>query len=148
MNKMKIEFELNQINKIVKDIFIPKMDNINIFTFKGPLGAGKTTLIKEILKDVGVSEVITSPTFAYVNTYTNDKGQTFHHFDLYRLDSLESFLSLGFDEYLYQKDSYCFIEWPEIINELLDNLDLNKKKCCVTLSFYFNDKDKRALDVE
>lgn len=142
---MKISFKSKEISKIVKDVFIPKMNDLNIFTFKGSLGAGKTTIIKQILKESGVKEVITSPTFAYVNSYKNNERQTFHHFDLYRLDSLESFLSLGFDEYLYQPDSYCFIEWPEIIDELFQNSDLNKKKCCITLSFDSEDIEKRHL---
>lgn len=142
---MKILFNLNEINKIVKNIFIPKMKDKNIFTLEGPLGAGKTILIREILKEFGIKEVITSPTFAYVNSYKNDIGQIFHHFDLYRLDCLESFLSLGFDEYLYQKNSYCFIEWPRIIDGLFNNSDLNKKKCCVKLYFDLTDIEKRCL---
>lgn len=88
-----------------------------IFAFYGPLGAGKTTLIKKVialLLKVDTS-LITSPTFNYVNTYEN-KDQTVHHFDLYRLKNSASFEAMGFVDYL---DQICFIEWPEIVSSLL-----------------------------
>ena len=88
-----------------------------IFAFYGPLGAGKTTLIKKViasLLEIDAS-LITSPTFNYVNTY-NNKRQTAHHFDLYRLKTLASFEAMGFADYL---DQTCFIEWPEILSSLL-----------------------------
>lgn len=88
-----------------------------IFAFYGPLGAGKTTLIKKViaqLLEIDTS-LITSPTFNYVNTYEN-KEQTVHHFDLYRLKNLASFEAMGFGDYL---DQTCFIEWPEITSSLL-----------------------------
>ena len=144
---MKINFSFDQINKVVKEHFIPFMQKCNIFTFKGPLGAGKTTLIKNILRECGVKEVVTSPTFSYVNSYKNSDGKTFYHFDLYRLDSLESFLSLGFDEYLYEKNSFCFIEWPEIIKSILKNSDLNKLTCSAVLTFDPKNYEKRFLEL-
>ncbi len=91
----------------------------SIFTFTGSLGAGKTTLIRSLLKDYGVNGAITSPTFTYLNLYKNDQGQTFYHFDCYRLKTLNDFLAAGFDEYLYESQSWTFIEWPEIVMPLL-----------------------------
>jgi tRNA threonylcarbamoyladenosine biosynthesis protein TsaE len=99
-------------------------------TFTGPLGAGKTTIIRELLRRSGVTGLITSPTFTYVNLYTNEQGQTFYHFDLYRIQTLDEFAHAGFDEYLYQPNSRCFIEWPAIIEPLLSS-----NVCRVTLDY-------------
>jgi tRNA threonylcarbamoyladenosine biosynthesis protein TsaE len=90
-----------------------------VMTFQGTLGAGKTTLVRALLRSCAIKEVITSPTFTYVNCYKNDKGESFYHFDCYRLDSAQAFLDQGFDEYLYFPHSWAFIEWPEIIDPLL-----------------------------
>lgn len=145
---MKKNFKLTEIEQLVNQEFTSRMHNQRIFTFKGPLGAGKTTLIKQILKKFGVGSIITSPTFAYVNTYKSKHNKTFHHFDLYRLDNLESFISLGFDEYLHDKDAYCFIEWPEIITDILQNSSLHLLVCEVILSFDSNDFEKRSIELK
>lgn len=90
-----------------------------VFTFTGTLGAGKTTVIRQLLQSLGVKEVITSPTFTYVNIYTNERDETFYHFDCYRLATLDDFIQAGFGEYLYVPKSWSFIEWPEIVMPLL-----------------------------
>src|SRR5438132_8198797 len=106
------------------------MKSYKVFACSGPLGAGKTTTIKALLRSCGINDAITSPTFTYVNAYKNDQGQTFYHFDLYRIGSIEEFQAQGFDEYLYQPalrssqsevgpSSWAFIEWPEVIKPLL-----------------------------
>lgn len=95
------------------------MSSCKIFTFTGSLGAGKTTLVQMILRSCGVKGPITSPTFTYVNVYHNDLQQTFYHFDLYRIKSIDDFINAGFDEYFHQPNSWCFIEWPEVIAPLL-----------------------------
>ena len=77
--------------------------------------------MKALLKRFGVHEAVTSPTFGYVNTYENDKHELLHHFDLYRLANLDEFLQLGFDELLFEENSWAFIEWPEIIEPLLEH---------------------------
>lgn len=110
---------------------LDSMHCFSVFTFTGPLGAGKTTLVQSVLKACGVKEVIASPTFTYVNIYTNAQGQTFYHFDLYRITTVEEFLSLGFDEYLYQANSWAFIEWPEVIKSLLTH-----DVCHVDIDYY------------
>jgi tRNA threonylcarbamoyladenosine biosynthesis protein TsaE len=91
----------------------------SIVTFTGDLGAGKTTLIKELLKQFGVRDTVQSPTFSYVNSYTNAAGQIFYHFDLYRIGSLQDFYMAGFEDYLYAPNSITFIEWPALIDSLL-----------------------------
>ena len=144
----KIIFGLDEIEKIVALHIIPKVSKYHIFTFRGILGAGKTTMIKEFLSQSGISAVVTSPTFTYVKCYKTDQGVTFNHFDLYRLNSLESFLSLGFDEYLYQEDSYSVIEWPEVIAELLQSDDLKDKVCKISLKYFEQDLNKRILEFD
>ena len=118
--KKTICYSLDTIDEVV-DILLTKMKSCSVFTFEGPLGAGKTTLIKRILARCGVKDVVTSPTFTYIVPYTNEKQQTFYHFDLYRLSTLKEFRQAGFDEYLYQPDSWAFIEWPAIVKPLLAN---------------------------
>lgn len=111
-----------------------------IFTFEGPLGAGKTTLIQELFKQLGITEPVVSPTYTYYTIYTLPGGQKLYHFDLYRLNSETEFMESGFDEFLYQQDSYCFIEWPEIIEPLL-------KESVVTVKLEYAPDDKRLISV-
>jgi tRNA threonylcarbamoyladenosine biosynthesis protein TsaE len=88
-----------------------------IFLFYGDMGAGKTTLIKSLCENLGVTEAVTSPTFSIVNEY---QGKSFkiYHFDFYRLKNQSEALDLGYEEYFYS-GNYCFIEWPEKIPDLL-----------------------------
>ncbi len=106
-----------QMHEIAQEL-CASMPDTKIFTFSGPLGAGKTTLVQQILRACGITEPITSPTYTYVNVYRHNDN-TYYHFDLYRLEGLDDFIQAGFDEYLYQPNSYCFIEWPEIMETLL-----------------------------
>ena len=122
-----------KLKELVKDC--------QVITFTGPLGAGKTTLIKELLKQWGVQETVTSPTFTYLNLYENEAGQTFYHFDLYRIGSLAEFQEAGFDEYLYEPESYTLIEWPEHILPLL-----SQGVCHVAID-YHEDPEKRVMTV-
>lgn len=98
--------------------FIEAMDGRRIFAFYGNMGTGKTTLIKSICEAMGVEDAINSPTFAIVNEYEDKEGETIFHFDFYRIKSLAEVYNMGYEEYLYS-DAYCFIEWPELIEELL-----------------------------
>jgi len=108
---MTIIYSLEEINAIAKQIlatpFLKK-----IITFHAPMGAGKTTLIKEIVKELGVNDNSSSPTFSLVNEYKTSQDETLYHFDLYRLNSEEEGYDMGLDEYFYS-DNWCFIEWPE-----------------------------------
>ncbi len=90
-----------------------------VLAIAGSLGAGKTTLAGHLLKALGVQGPITSPTFSYVNTYKTIDGKKVHHFDLYRIGSVEEFVSSGFDEYLHDPEAIVLIEWPEIITDQL-----------------------------
>ncbi|MBY0353059.1 tRNA (adenosine(37)-N6)-threonylcarbamoyltransferase complex ATPase subunit type 1 TsaE [Candidatus Babeliales bacterium] len=137
------EFSADQIIHFVQTILVPLTQKCTVFTLTGPLGAGKTTLVKEILRQCGVTDTVTSPTFGYVNSYRNAEETTFHHFDLYRIGSLEEFIDAGFDEYLNTPNSLCFIEWPEVIKPLLDQLIEQKKVCHITLSYDPESIEKR-----
>ena len=99
--------------------------------FYGSMGVGKTTLIKEIVKQLGVDDVVSSPTFSLVNEYQSPKGETIYHFDFYRIQSEEEALDIGIEDYFYN-NNWCFIEWPEKVKNLLPlnaveiHLSLNK----------------------
>lgn len=108
---MIITYTLDTIDAVA-DTLMPLINNAAIITFTGPLGAGKTTLIKAIMKKLGVTETVTSPTYTYVNQYHTASGMTLYHFDLYRITSCDDFIAAGFNEYLYQENSKVFIEWP------------------------------------
>ena len=78
------------------------------------MGAGKTTLIKEIARQFGIEDTVSSPTFSIVNEYQGKEGEAFYHFDFYRVEDAEEALDIGVDEYFYS-GKYCFVEWAEKI---------------------------------
>jgi tRNA threonylcarbamoyladenosine biosynthesis protein TsaE len=88
-----------------------------IWLLQGGMGAGKTTLVKHLCRELGVSASVQSPTFSLVNEYLTDRGSSVFHFDLYRLKNTRELLEIGIEEYL-DSGNYCFIEWPEIGGEL------------------------------
>jgi tRNA threonylcarbamoyladenosine biosynthesis protein TsaE len=89
-----------------------------IFAFYGAMGAGKTTYIKAICHELGSNDYVTSPTFALINEYSTTEGSVIYHFDFYRIKKLEEAFDLGYEDYIYS-GNYCFIEWPEMIEQLL-----------------------------
>jgi tRNA threonylcarbamoyladenosine biosynthesis protein TsaE len=89
-----------------------------IFAFYGSLGAGKTTIIKAICNLLGASDITSSPSFTLVNEYRTPDGDSLYHIDFYRIKNTEEAFDFGLEEYLYG-GSYCFMEWPELIEELL-----------------------------
>ena len=97
--------------------FVEEMGERRVFAFYGKMGAGKTTFIKAVCEVLGVKDVITSPTFAIVNEYTTGEN-SIYHFDFYRIKKLEEVYDMGYEEYFYS-GALCFIEWPELIEELL-----------------------------
>jgi len=148
VNIMKKVYAIKDIDSVVEEVFLPKLKKYTIFTFQGPLGAGKTTLIKRVLAKSGVKEIVTSPTFNYLNKYHGNFGMIFNHFDLYRITSLDGFLELGFDEYLYQNKVINLIEWPLVIEDLLDSEDLKSKVCNIKLSYDPKNLSIRVLETK
>lgn len=109
---------LADINEAAKQ-FIENMGDGKVFAFYGKMGAGKTTFIKAICEELGVDDVITSPTFAIVNEYQSaTTGDSIYHFDFYRIKKLEEVYDMGYEDYFYS-GALCFIEWPELIEEVL-----------------------------
>ena len=98
--------------------FVDEMGENRVFAFYGKMGAGKTTFIKAICEALGVEDVVTSPTFAIVNEYADAGGNPVYHFDFYRIKNLKEAYDIGCEEYFYSGYP-CFIEWPELVEELL-----------------------------
>ena len=98
--------------------FVESIGERRIFAFYGSMGAGKTTFIKAICEELGVEDVITSPTFAIVNEYTTGTGKPLYHFDFYRIKKLDEFYDMGGEDY-FGSGNLCFIEWPELIEAVL-----------------------------
>ena len=99
--------------------FVAATGENTVFAFYGKMGAVKTTFIKAVCEELGVEDVITSPTFAIVNEYRSDTtGELIYHFDFYRIKKIEEVYDMGYEDYFYS-GALCFIEWPELIEELL-----------------------------
>ena len=107
----KLKYTLDTIH-VVSDHIKDLINNYTIFLFEGDIGSGKTTLIKQVVKDIGISENVKSPTFSLVNEYIENDLIIFH-FDLYRINKENELDSIGFYEYL-DSGKLCFIEWPDI----------------------------------
>lgn len=113
---MKIIFSLEEINTVAQKIIAEQPHKVILFN--GEMGVGKTTLIKELSKTLGVTDATSSPTFSLVNEYQANNNQLVYHFDVYRLKSESEALDMGIDEYLYS-GNWCFIEWAEKIPNLI-----------------------------
>lgn len=99
--------------------FVRAIDQSTVFAFYGKMGAGKTTFIKAVCEALGVTDVVNSPTFSIVNEYRSDTtGELIYHFDFYRIQRLEEVFDMGYEDYFYS-GALCFIEWPELVEELL-----------------------------
>ena len=99
--------------------FVRAIDQSTVFAFYGKMGAGKTTFIKALCEELGVTDVVNSPTFSIVNEYRSDTtGELIYHFDFYRIQRLEEVYDMGYEDYFYS-GALCFIEWPELVEELL-----------------------------
>lgn len=116
METIKIE-NLDTIRASARE-FIDRMGDATVFAFRGEMGAGKTTFIKAICEELGVEDVINSPTFAIVNEYRSGSGELIYHFDFYRINKIEEAYDFGYEDYFFS-GALCFIEWPEKIEELL-----------------------------
>ena len=121
---MNIKIEsLDKIDEAAVE-FIRAMGDNTVFAFHGDMGAGKTTFIKAICENLGVSDTINSPTFAIVNEYRSDSGELIYHFDFYRINKIEEVFDFGYEDYFYS-GSLCFIEWPEKVDTLLPKDTVN-----------------------
>ena len=109
---------LDHIHEAARE-FIAAMGDNTVFALYGNMGAGKPSFIKALCQELGVEDVVTSPTFAVINEYRSDiAGELIYHFDFYRIKKLEEVYDMGYEDYFYS-GALCFIEWPELVEELL-----------------------------
>lgn len=134
-------FEIDSVGALsqVTDLLLLWRDKSDIIAFYGPMGAGKTTLIKNLCHRMGVTDEVNSPTFALVNEYLTENDSIFH-FDFYRIKRLEEVFDIGYEDYFYS-GRLCLLEWPELIDPLmpehfikveiaLGNTDTSRKITC------------------
>lgn len=125
---------------VVAEALLQQHPNAKVFALYGSMGAGKTTFVKQVAKVLGSVEVVTSPTFAILNAYAAKEGTSIFHFDFYRIKQLREAYDIGYEDYLYS-GQYCFIEWPEMVEELLPPdavkvyIEINTATNCRTFSF-------------
>ena len=120
---MEILFKEEDIKQAAKQ-FAEAMGENTVFAFYGKMGAGKTTFIKAVCEELGVEDTVTSPTFAIVNEYEAADGRPIYHFDFYRIKKVSEAYDMGCEEYFYSGHP-CFIEWPEMIEEVLPEETVN-----------------------
>lgn len=113
-----IEIHSQRELPLAAELIIERSHGRGVVAFYGEMGAGKTTLIREICLLLDVGDTVTSPTFALVNQYVSDMGEPIYHFDFYRIDKIEEAFDMGYEEYFYSGD-LCLVEWPEKIEQLL-----------------------------
>ena len=122
------------------DAVIEALQGRSVVAFRGGMGAGKTTLIREIVARLGSGDTVTSPTFAIVNQYEGDGGQRICHFDFYRIDDIREAYDFGYEEYFYS-GNLCLVEWPEKIEELLP-------PDVMTVSISVDSEDERTITID
>ena len=113
MNK---NYSLSELNTIAKEVV--ENSKHKTLLFYGAMGVGKTTLIKELCKVLGIDDVNSSPTFSIVNEYVTNTNEKVYHFDFYRIEDEEEAYDIGFEDYFYD-EAWCLIEWPENVQNLL-----------------------------
>lgn len=130
--------DISKIPEVVK-LLLTLSGEKRLFAFYGPMGSGKTTIIKAICSELGAVSQTSSPSFTLVNEYLTKDGKTLYHIDFYRIKKQEEVFDFGIEEY-FASESYCFMEWPELIEEILPP---ETYKIRITVG----DKEERYLDV-
>ena len=139
---MNMEIRIENIENLAAAArkFVDGMGENRVFAFYGKMGAGKTTFIKAVCEALGVEDVVTSPTFAIVNEYADASGEPVFHFDFYRIKNIREAYDIGCEEYFYSGRP-CFIEWPELVEELLP-------EDAVTVRIEVCDDESRTVSID
>ena len=132
-------FSIEEIEEVARE-FIRQLGDDRVFLFDGDMGAGKTTFIAEVCRQLGADDDFGSPTFSIVNEYSDSEGNPIYHFDLYRIENPQEVLDIGADEYFYSGD-LCFVEWPDRLGSLVPE-DARLVKITV------NPDDTRTISVQ
>ena len=138
MQQSLFSYEITEIDKVSK-IIIELIKQKNIVLFSGPIGSGKTTLIKNIMHDFGYYEHVSSPTFSVINEYAIGY-KIIYHMDLYRIKKVDELYEIGFEEYL-RNGNLCLIEWPEIAIKMID-------KDFIHIKLKEISKTKRSIEIK
>ena len=138
MQQSLFNYDINEIDKVSK-IIIELIKQKNIVLFSGPIGSGKTTLIKNVMHDLGFYEHVSSPTFSVINEYVLDY-KMIYHMDLYRIKKVDELYEIGFEEYL-RNGNLCLIEWPEIAIKMIE-------KDFIHIKLKEISKTKRSIDIK
>jgi tRNA threonylcarbamoyladenosine biosynthesis protein TsaE len=109
--------EISDLDRIARQL-LEAYPNHRLFAFYGEMGAGKTTMIQVLSRILKVKDTVSSPTFALVNVYETEDKTLVNHFDCYRMETIEEFFDIGYEDYFFNGD-YCFIEWAEKVESLL-----------------------------
>ncbi len=131
--------QLSEIDRIA-EVFLDRTKDRKIVAFYAPMGSGKTTFITALCRALGISQIVNSPTFAIANQYTTPSNEVVYHIDCYRLEKIEDALNVGIATYL-EEGARCFIEWPEVIEELLP-----EDTCRVTIEVLSNGERKLTIE--
>ena len=134
---MKKNYSLQDISEVAKEVIANAKHKVMLFY--GEMGVGKTTLIKEIVKQLGVLDNVSSPTFSLVNEYHSTNKEKVYHFDFYRINKEEEALDMGIEEYFYS-NCWCLVEWPNKIENLLPLKS-------VTISITANENQLRTIEL-
>ena len=135
---MVLNYSLSELTDVAQEVI--KNSKNKVLLFYGDMGVGKTTLIKEIVKQLGVNDNVSSPTYSLVNEYHSTNGSKIFHFDFYRINKEEEALDMGIEEYFYSKN-WCLIEWPNKVENLLP-------LSAVKITIKVNKNDLRTLELK
>ncbi len=135
---MVLNYSLSELTDVAQEVI--KNSKNKLLLFYGDMGVGKTTLIKEIVKQLGVNDNVSSPTYSLVNEYHSTNGSKIFHFDFYRINKEEEALDMGIEEYFYSKN-WCLIEWPNKVENLLP-------LSAVKITIKVNKNDLRTLELK
>ncbi len=117
MNSIEIS-SVDKIPEVVDYLIENVLPQRKVWAFDAPMGGGKTTIIREICRQLKTIDTVTSPTFSIINEYRTTSGETIFHFDFYRLNNISEAFSIGIPDY-FDSGSLCLIEWPKIVESLL-----------------------------